>query len=232
MLESEFDKFADEYRAIHARNIRLSGETPEYFAEYKVRDVAEALTDRPEMQTRNPEILDFGAGVGSSVPYFRKYFPTARLTCIDVSRKSLALAETRFAGLAEFVRFDGASLPFNDNRFDVAFAACVFHHIDHCEHVGLFQELGRVLKAGGVLFVFEHNPLNPLTRHAVRTCEFDANARLISGQHMKQRLKEAGFARLSLRYRQFFPRALAPFRQLEHYLTAVPLRAQYYVMAQ
>ena len=38
--EAEFDKFADEYRAIHAHNIRLSGEAPEFFAEYKVRDLA------------------------------------------------------------------------------------------------------------------------------------------------------------------------------------------------
>ena len=33
-FKAEFDKFADEYRALHARNIRLSGEGPEYFAEH------------------------------------------------------------------------------------------------------------------------------------------------------------------------------------------------------
>ena len=29
MDEVEFDKFADEYRALHAENIKLSGENPE-----------------------------------------------------------------------------------------------------------------------------------------------------------------------------------------------------------
>ncbi len=37
MDESEVDAFADEYRAMHAANIKLSGEAPEFFAEYKIR---------------------------------------------------------------------------------------------------------------------------------------------------------------------------------------------------
>ena len=40
MDDAEFDRFADDYRSLHAANIRASGETPEFFAEYKVRDVA------------------------------------------------------------------------------------------------------------------------------------------------------------------------------------------------
>jgi hypothetical protein len=43
MDEAEFDKFADEYRSMHAANIRLSGEDPEYFAEYKIADIAAEL---------------------------------------------------------------------------------------------------------------------------------------------------------------------------------------------
>jgi hypothetical protein len=63
--EVEFDKFADEYRALHAASIRLSGESPEYFAEYKVVDIAGELA-RQNVAPRRA--LDFGAGVGYSVP--------------------------------------------------------------------------------------------------------------------------------------------------------------------
>jgi len=231
MQEREFDKFADEYRALHARNIRVSGEAPEYFAEYKIRDIADVLL---ENTGRKPDldILDFGSGVGTSLPHLRKYFPAATVTCLDVSRKSLALAAERFHGLARFVHFDGTHLPFEDCSFDLAFAACVFHHIEHDQHVHLLAEIRRVLRSGGILFVFEHNPLNPLTVHAVRTCEFDENARLIGGATMKRRVAAAGLARLRLKYRLFFPHALASLRRLESYLTAVPLGAQYYVMAE
>ena len=52
-----------------------------------------------------------------------------------------------------------------------------------------------MLKPGGMLFVFEHNPLNPLTRHAVNTCVFDENAHLILARTMNNRVRKAGFAR-------------------------------------
>jgi len=91
--QAEFDKFAEEYRALHAANVRVSGESPEFFAEYKVRDVF-AVTQAAGSSVAR--ILDFGSGVGTSVPYFRRYFPNARLTCVDVSEKSLAVGSARF----------------------------------------------------------------------------------------------------------------------------------------
>jgi len=39
MNASEFDKFAEEYRSLHQANIAASGEAPEYFAEYKMKDL-------------------------------------------------------------------------------------------------------------------------------------------------------------------------------------------------
>lgn len=227
MLEAEFDKFAREYRALHAGNIRASGESPEFFAEYKVRDVSETLSLPPG---RAPAILDFGGGVGTSVPWFRKYFPRAKLTCLDVSRASLAIAGERFAGQADFRWFDGKTIPFPDASFDVAFAACVFHHIDHALHVALLVEIGRTLAPGGALYVFEHNPWNPLTRRAVDTCEFDADAKLVAAGTMLRRFAEAGFADARRRYRIFFPGALRGLRPLERHMAWLPLGAQYYVV--
>ena len=227
MQPAEFDKFADEYRALHATNIRLSGEAPEYFAAYKVRDVAEVLR---WVRDPSPRILDFGAGIGASVPYFGAEFGSPRLVCVDVSHRSLAIGRRRFVDQADFVQFDGRDLPFAAGAFDVVFAGCVFHHIPHAEHVPILRELARVLKPAGHLFVFEHNPFNPLTVHAVRTCPFDENARLISGRAMRRRLRDAGLVDVDLRYRIFFPGALASLRPLERYLGRLALGAQYYVL--
>ncbi len=228
MDEAEFDKFADEYRDLHAANIRLSGENPEYFAEYKVADIAAELA-RDGTVVR--KALDFGAGVGYSVPFFARHLPEARLTCLDVSRKSLDLGLTRHAGAAEFVHFDGHRIPYDAGTFDVALASCVFHHIPHAQHVELLAEIRRVLVPGGRLFVFEHNPLNPLTRHAVNTCEFDEHAELVPAPTMRRRARDAGFAAAAIRYRIFFPHALRRLRPLEARLTWLPLGAQYYVAA-
>lgn len=227
MRPAEFDKFADEYRALHAANIRLSGEAPEFFAAYKVRDVAAVVRSG---RGAGPRILDFGAGVGNSVPYFSAEFGSPRLVCVDVSHRSLSIGRQRFLDQADFVQFDGRRLPFADGAFDVVFAGCVFHHIPHRDHVPILCELRRVLMPAGHLFVFEHNPRNPLTVHAVRTCSFDDNARLISGPAMRRRLQEAGLVDVVLRYRIFFPAALAALRPLERYLGKLWIGAQYYVV--
>ncbi|HEX6998270.1 MAG TPA: class I SAM-dependent methyltransferase [Gammaproteobacteria bacterium] len=231
MDEAEFDKFAAEYREIHAANIKLSGEDPEYFAEYKVLDVLGELEKRGKAD-RRLDVLDFGAGIGYAVPFFRRHLPGARVTCLDVSRKSLAIGAARHGAHAAFRHFDGRAIPFGDDCFDAAHASCVFHHIPHERHVALLGEIRRVLKPGGVLLVFEHNPLNPLTRHAVSTCAFDENAELIGAGEMRRRALQAGFDDASVRYRIFFPRPLAALRPLEPYLAWLPLGAQYYVCAE
>ena len=92
-------------------------------------------------------------------------------------------------------------------------------------------EIRRVLKPSGLLFVFEHNPLNPLTRHAVDTCPFDENAVLIRAPKMRRRVLDAAFADATINYRIFFPHALRGLRGLEPRLTWLPLGAQYYVRA-
>ena len=229
MDEAEFDKFAAEYRDLHAANIRLSGEDPEYFAEYKIKDIAAELSGASGKL--DGRVLDFGAGVGYSVPFFRRHMPAASITCLDVSKRSLAIGAAKHHADAEFRHFDGLTIPFAAGSFDIALASCVFHHIPHTEHVGLLREIRRVLKPGGTLFVFEHNPLNPLTRRAVSTCEFDENAVLIMAPTMRARMREAGFDAARTRYRTSSRRCCVDCGVLERHLTWLPLGAQYYVCA-
>jgi ubiquinone/menaquinone biosynthesis C-methylase UbiE len=228
MDRSEFDKFADEYTVLHQTNIALSGETPDYFAEYKIKDLKSLVGDDPR-GIHGARFLDLGAGVGTSVPFFRKHFPSAHVTCVDVSMKSLKIGVARFAGHASFTAFDGICLPFADSTFDYVFAACVFHHVPPSEHSRLFKEMWRALKPGGRIMIYEHNPLNPLTVKAINTCPFDENAVLIGAHALKARLVSVGFQQLQIRYRVFFPRALRWLRPLEQWLGWLPMGAQYYV---
>ena len=65
MDQAEFDAFADEYHLAHGRNIKASGESPEFFHEYKVVDVATALA--PASAESNLQILDFGCQLGEAL---------------------------------------------------------------------------------------------------------------------------------------------------------------------
>jgi len=230
MHRSEFDKFADEYRAVLADSIGASGEEPEFFAEYKIRDVAALVRPVPGSGARL-KVLDFGAGTGTSVPYFRRLLPQVDVTCLDVSLRSLEVGKRRFPGHAHFVAFDGSRIPFGDDSFDCALASCVFHHIPAESHVRLIGELKRVLRPSGLLVIFEHNPLNPVTVRVVNACPFDDNAILIRARSLRSRVRAAGFAVACVNYRIFFPRFLRRLRPLEAALTWLPLGAQYFVAA-
>jgi SAM-dependent methyltransferase len=227
MDKAEFDKFADEYRALHSRNIRVSGESPEFFAEYKVIDTLEVV--RKNGLKENIRIVDFGSGIGNAVPYFAKHFKAAELYCIDVSKRSLEISKERFPGIAKYKEFDGETLPFDSGSIDLVFTACVFHHIPEFQHERLLKEIHRVLSKSGLFIVFEHNPRNPLTVKTVDTCPFDENAILIDERVFKNRLKSAGFSDVRSKFRIFFPGLLRTFRYLERFMGWIPFGAQYYV---
>jgi SAM-dependent methyltransferase len=230
MNDAEFDRHARHYQHVHAWNIAISGETPAYFASYKMRDFAR-LYAKADLPTAG-RVLDFGSGIGASVAPFRQYLPDARLTCADVSSQSLTVLREQYfdQGIA-ITLVDGLSLPFEDGHFDAAFSCCVFHHIPHNDHPTVLRELRRVVRPNGLVMVYEHNPYNPLTVRAVRTCPLDERAVLVRPAAMRRRCLSAGFASVTVDFRVFFPAALSVLRGLENYLRWLPLGAQYYVAA-
>jgi SAM-dependent methyltransferase len=226
---AEFDQFADEYLATHADNIRLSGEDPDYFARYKI----ETLRRRWDAE-RLPEpaiVLDFGTGIGSSLPHLAQAFPKAELTGLDISDRSVAVAARRFPGVATLLTYDGGAPPLPAGAFDLIFSACVFHHIPAAEHGRIFGQLRALLKPEGALVIFEHNPLNPATRHIVATCPFDANAVLLTASQLMGAQRRAGFSRVTADYTAFFPGPLRALRPIERHLARLPFGAQYYTFA-
>jgi len=223
MDAAEFDRYAEAYERQHAENIAISGEGPDYFARYKVTDT-KAKCD--EIGLEASRILDFGAGIGNSISYFQEYFSESRIVAADVSKKSLEILERRHTNSIErLVITECLELP--NNSIDLAFTACVFHHIPANEHLYWLREIRRVLKPGGLFALFEHNPYNPLTVRAVNTCPFDENAVLIKAKAMKLRLKNAGWDHVDIRFRIFFPNFVRFLRPLERFMTKIPFGAQY-----
>ena len=69
----------------------------------------------------------------------------------------------------------------------------------------LFDELHRVLAVGGMVIVFEHNPMNPLTVRAVNNCPFDENAVLVNARTLANRLWYSGFADVAIKVSSILP---------------------------
>jgi SAM-dependent methyltransferase len=227
-MQAEFDLLADEYYVQHKANVAITGEKPEYFAEYKVADLAEVTRRKLFAAGR---ILDFGSGIGNSIPFFRKHFPRSQLHCADVSTRSIEIARARFPGEERYVVV-GNTIPLPTSSQDIVFSACVFHHIPPQEHGHWLAELLRVTRPGGLLAIYEHNPLNPLTVRAVNTCPLDVNACLIRGAIMRKRALMGGWEHARVDYKLFFPSMLKSLRPLEQHLSWLALGAQYRMAAQ
>jgi 2-polyprenyl-3-methyl-5-hydroxy-6-metoxy-1,4-benzoquinol methylase len=191
-----------------------------YFSEYKVALAAGHLAVAPAT------ILDFGCGIGLSLPYLKRYFPKAQLYATDLSEKSLAHVREHFADVSVLLdtEVDG-------NKFDMVFVSSVFHHVPVEQRESVAKRLAALLSGRGRLFVFEHNPLNPVTRRMVATCPFDADAVLVKLKDMRRLLGEvAGLQLAGAGYCLFFPQALRRLRPLESMLRGIPLGGQYFVI--
>lgn len=224
MMGAEFDSYAGDYDAQHRQSIALSGETPEYFANYKARELARLAR---VWGFEKPKLLDFGSGIGNSIPALRRHLPLSQVTSADVSAESLQAARDRYGDCEAQLLITTGTLPAEDGSFDLTFVACVFHHIPHEEHHAWLGEVRRVTRKGGRIVIFEHNPVNPLTRHAVRNCQFDENAHLITAGQMRAQLAQSGWSDVQTDYHVFFPAALSGLRRLEPRLRWCGIGAQY-----
>lgn len=226
---NEFDLYADNYHLLHEQNINLSGESPDYFSAYKIKDMSLQLK---KLDMSNKIIVDFGCGIGNSIKHIKQYFPDSKHIFLDISSKSIEIAKSRYPGIDnQFHLITNGRINLPDKSVDVIFTACVFHHIDHLDHTHWLKELNRIVKPGGYLFIFEHNPYNPLTLHAVNTCPFDENAKLITARKLKGSILNAGWLKTSVNYRIFFPKFLSKLRFFEKYMVKIPFGAQYFIMA-
>jgi SAM-dependent methyltransferase len=225
-LSAEFDLLADEYHNQHKENIAITGEEPEYFSEFKIADFAKYFNNKDEPKT----ILDFGSGIGNSIQFFRKYFPNSKLYCADISSRSIEISQERFPGDEVYLQI-GDQIPMPDKSFDAIFTACVFHHIPHDDHSKWLSELKRILRPDGVIAIYEHNPLNPLTMHAVNTCPIDVNAKLIRAGVMRLNMLRNGWRDINIEYKLFFPASLKLLRPIEKYLRKFFLGAQWRLIA-
>ena len=219
MTKAEFDEYAKTYADVTSQNTNFFDADYGYFARYRSKIIRRICG--PDIDN----ILDFGCGVGLSTQSFRETFPRARIVGCDPSQESLTIARSRKPD-CEFVE---ASEIEPRPQFDVVTAISVFHHIVPSDRDAALTYCYERLKPGGRLFVFEHNPYNPVTRRLVSRCPVDRDAILLKPSETIARMKRSGFSKIAAEYCLFFPKALSFLRPLEASLGWFPLGGQYYV---
>ena len=96
---------------------------------------------------------------------------------------------------------------------------------------GIAQEMRRVLRPGGLVLIFEHNPRNRLTMHVVKSCPFDKDAVLMRSEVTEGLYRDAGFRRVYSRFILTIPPFNSFLRSIDKFVSGFPFGAQYYVAA-
>lgn len=223
---SEFDAYGDTYAEAIERSIAFSGADHELFTRAKVRELL-AIAERRVGDPSRLAFLDVGCGPGETDRLLAGR--VGRLSGVDTSQAMVEAARAANPWAEYSLSEPGDALPYGSASVDLAFLICVLHHVAPSLRGRLLAETARVVRPGGAVVVFEHNPLNPLTRKAVAGCEFDADAILLRRGESERLLAGAGLVEPESAYIVFFPRESARLQRVERRLGRLPLGAQYVV---
>jgi SAM-dependent methyltransferase len=121
------------------------------------RKFKQALIDQAAIEF-NPDlsILDFGCGTATLTIMIKQACKRNYVCGVDVDPKVLAIAKRNIGRSKlqiELSQYNGLTLPYQSNTFDLVLSSLVFHHLSSQQKGKALQEIYRVLKMGGELHV-------------------------------------------------------------------------------
>lgn len=216
MKKDIFDDYVYSYELITQKNLFFFNKKRKYFDQYKI-DIIKKKISTPD------KILDFGSGIGLATSLFIRNFKKSKIFAFDTSKKSL-----------EFLKKKNPKININKinvfkNKYDLITVFGVFHHIPVKKRIKNLKLLFSLLKSSGKIFIFEHNPYNPITRNIVNNCPYDIGVKLITMKNFIKISRQNNFKIIDKGYCLFFPEFLKFFRKYEYFLKWLPLGGQYYI---
>ena len=221
-----FDHFSDSYDEDLNRALAVIGAGKEFFAQGRVAWLSRCLRQLGE----HPQsALDYGCGIGSTIPLLSNSFELREIIGVDISSRSLATAQERhgsgpirYATIAEY-RPEG--------KLDLAYCNGVFHHIPKAERPAAVAYVREALRPQGLFAFWENNPWSPATHYVMSRCSFDKDAVTLSVSESKRLLRQFDFTILRCDFLFIFPNFLRALQPLEPLVSKLALGAQYQILA-
>lgn len=171
-------------------------------------------------------VLDVGCGTGALASWIQR----AGYDVVGVDASTGMLAEAREAGVGAVYAAYSTALPFEDDVFDLSLSVATMHHLETPERVAAtVAEMGRVVRPGGYVLIWDHNPLNPYWPILMKRVPQDhGDERLVSVWELLAAARQAGLrpvraARTGL-VPDFMPAALMPlWTRVEALVEASPV---------
>lgn len=125
-------------------------------------DVYEMMELNRESFAGKIDVLDLGSGTGDAFEPLKSVMPDLSYVGLDIEHS--AEVDDRVRSDLTFKTYDGRTIPFADNSFEVVFCRQVLEHVRYPDDV--IAEVSRVLKKDGV-FVGSVSQLEPYHSHSI-----------------------------------------------------------------
>lgn len=227
-MSEGFDHYKNTYSEEVAHSIGFIHQSHDFFTRSKALHLLR-LVRRHLGKTSLLSILDVGCGTGVTDALIASKFRSVH--GVDIAAGVIEKARETNPGV-DYRAYDGSTLPFDENSVDVSFAICVLHHVEPPARQRFVSEMQRVTRPGGLIVIFEHNPLNPLTRLAVARCEFDEDVVLLNRPEVQGLVEGAHVDLVESRYILFLPWLMSLSQGLDRAFGRIPLGAQHIVVGQ
>jgi ubiquinone/menaquinone biosynthesis C-methylase UbiE len=112
------------------------------------------------------DILDLGCSVGHQTLPWKRAYPQARVTGLDVAAPCLRYAHARAQSLgltAHFLQADARAVPLPDASQDLVFSSMFLHELPVADIRAVMREAHRLLRPGGLMLHYELPPNEALS---------------------------------------------------------------------
>lgn len=141
------------------------------------------------------KIVDVGCSIGISTEFLKNTFRNAHVWGLDLSPYFLAIASYRnelYKHNIYYAHGNAERLPFSDNSLDIVTFQFVLHEVPEVPTVQMLNEVMRVLKPGGTIFIIDLEPTklqSTLSQSQFRRWAFEVTEPHIYGYYKRDLTK-------------------------------------------
>jgi ubiquinone/menaquinone biosynthesis C-methylase UbiE len=215
------------------------GRGHKYFVKTKAIRLAEIVKEL-NLDPKKMSIIDVGCGLGEASIWLKRSF--RKVLGVDNSKRMVDWAKKNIPGCS-FMASNACKIPVKDNTYDCAVFFNVYHHMESKEvMLKSLNEVKRIVRKGGLIFISDLNPKNPVVRNIINTNELDAAVSLggfnkgrfpttLNMRQCKSIFRRAGLSIAYSEYLLFFPEWLSFLYPLERILRWLPIGGVYFIVA-
>ncbi len=120
-------------------------------------DIQQTLNQMNIAVPHGANVLDFGCGCGRVISHLVRGHPDWKFFGSDIDKEAIGWCRAHLSDLADFsANNEMPPSHFSDNFFDFIYSISVFTHLPEDMQFSWLEELCRITKPGGVLFLTTH----------------------------------------------------------------------------